>query len=80
MKRLMITSLIILLSGCGYEHTDPELIRNTAPGANLPGAFAHCKQYDDWGRCRDWSNKVDVCVNPKGMDQAERLVSCPAPE
>lgn len=39
MKQLIIFGLTILLSGCGYEHTDPELIRNTAPGANLPGAL-----------------------------------------
>jgi len=47
----------------------------TAPGAAMPGFIAACNAHDAVGRCTDWSNKTDQCVNPSGATEPP-LVPC----
>lgn len=55
-----------------------DLVRGTAPGAALPSTtgIAVCWKRDAIGRCKDWSEKSHMCVNPKGIDEPEPLLPC----
>ena len=66
---LCCVSLALLLSACTPSYL------MTAPGAAMPGFIAVCTAHDAVGRCRDWTNKTDQCVNPNGSTEPP-VVSC----
>lgn len=53
-------SLALVLAACTPSYL------MTAPGAAMPGFISVCTAHDAVGRCKDWTNKTDQCVNPSG--------------
>ena len=83
MKNLTLVTLLMVLAGCGVDmHRSNEVTlsfaQRTAPGATLPNStyFLRCNEKDEIGRCKDWNNKSDMCVNPKGIDAQPPVVPC----
>lgn len=73
-KHLLLIGLMFALSGCsGGGH---QLVLETTPGTHLPGGISVCNARDEIGRCKDWSSKSDRCVNPKGANEPDPIVSC----
>ena len=72
--KVLIFSSLILLAGCsgGGVHT----VLETTPGSALPAGIAVCNQRDSIGRCSEWSNRSDQCVNPKGMNETNPVIPC----
>jgi hypothetical protein len=71
---LITCGLTLSLYGCAGMPPAQE----TAPGTALPSAYAIsvCNERDLAGRCKDWSSKSDICVNPKGINEPEPVVAC----
>lgn len=73
MRAIIVTSLI-LLTGCsgGGMYT----VMETTPGSALPKGIYTCNERDAIGRCSEWSNRSDQCVNPKGINEPDPVVPC----
>ncbi len=69
--KMRVVILLLALTGCTANYLA------TAPGAAMPSPLlAFCGEYDSAGRCKDWSPKTDQCINPKGVNEPEPIVSC----
>lgn len=77
MRAIVAMALLILVAGCGVDKTFDTIIR-TAPGTPLPQgiSFAPCLAMDAAGRCTQYKNPSDQCVNPKGYEATPPIVPC----
>ncbi|MDE1151046.1 MAG: hypothetical protein PW788_00795 [Micavibrio sp.] len=83
MKKLVyIVALSFAIAGCSrMSGTDATYdgISKTAPGYPLSKGthFSPCQKIDVTGRCIQYVEPSEFCVNPKGMDAKPPIVACP---
>lgn len=73
-KHTLLLGTVLALAGCGGG--GHHMVLETTPGTHLPGGLSVCNARDEIGRCKDWSVKSDRCVNPKGPNEPDPIVSC----
>jgi hypothetical protein len=73
MRHAFICAAVLLLSACGGT---PSNYYRTVPGAAMPRGWTSCVEYDQIGRCKEWRDKSDQCINPAGIDAVPPLVPC----
>lgn len=60
----------LILTGCNSSYMA------TAPGAPLPSGLAVCQEWDEIGRCRQWTSESETCINPEGVNAKPPIVPC----
>lgn len=82
MKITLMTIVFAFLSGCTTHHSY-EMRKGTAPGAALPGFIAVCNERDDYGRCKEWSSKSELCNPINGYGEpipCSQIENAPKPQ
>ncbi len=83
MKNLILIGMVAALAGCAIDPHTPDRgmldwYLKTAPGAATPSSSGmnYCGATDEIGRCKDWSKKSDMCINPLGINAQPPIVPC----